>query len=63
MIQDPEDDDAPLQPDKFIVSLYDGIGKGSAPDPEERGGKEGDEEKPEVNFYLIKKKIQSTFYS
>ncbi|XP_031625443.1 uncharacterized protein LOC116342091 [Contarinia nasturtii] len=41
---DPEDDDAPLQPDKFIENLYDGIGKGSAGDPEEREGEEANPE-------------------
>lgn len=36
--QNPDDENAPLQPDKFIVSLYDGIGKGSAKakEPNER---------------------------
>lgn len=32
--QDPEDDDAPLQPGLFVENFYDGIGKGAAKEAE-----------------------------
>lgn len=48
LLQDPDDDDAPLQPDTFIKSIFDGIGKGST-NPEERE----DEDKPEVISILF----------
>lgn len=38
LIQDPEDDDAPLQPKVFVENVWDGIARGSAP------AMEGDQE-------------------
>lgn len=51
--QDPDDENAPLQPDSFIINFANGIGEGSAK-ATEATEREGEEDKPDViSLYFL----------
>lgn len=50
-IQDPEDDDAPLQPNVFVENLWDGIARGSANEVE--GEEKNDEDDGKHDKHVI----------
>lgn len=53
LIQDPEDEDGPLQPNVFIENLWDGIAKGSTNKMEgEEENNDEDDEKDDKHVIL-----------